>query len=184
MLRGASFALAGLLALGCTPAMEIDAPEVDVTEPDLQFLGVPAGVGSGASATGYFKFGTKQLGATFPDAGTVQNVERLQVTRVVLMAKTGIDDFSFLDHLTVDAANLGYATQSSPGQPVIRIVDYQGSPGVLTGPKLQIPVSPPVDMLPLWVHQWLYLTVTATGDPPSIDWSVDVEFSLSLKISQ
>ncbi len=184
MLRWSSFTLAGLLALGCTPSMEIDAPEVDVTQPDLQFFGIPAGVSSGGSVMGYFKFSAAKLGATTPDAGTLKNVKRLQVTRVVLLAKTGIEDFSFLDHLTVDAANLGYATQSSPGQPVIRIVDYQASPGVPTGPKLEMPLSPPVDMLPLWVHTWLYLTVTATGYPPSIDWSVDVEFSLSVKITE
>jgi hypothetical protein len=39
-------------------------------------------------------------------------------------------------------------------------------------------------MLPLWGRTSLYLTVTAKGDLPKFDWSMDVVFSLSLRMTQ
>jgi hypothetical protein len=39
-------------------------------------------------------------------------------------------------------------------------------------------------MLPLRGHTSLYVTVTATGDPPAFPWSVDVVFSLSLRLHE
>jgi hypothetical protein len=67
---------------------------------------------------------------------------------------------------------------------VVQILDYQADPDVLVGAVLDLPLDPPVDMLPLWGYPRLYLTFTATGAPPQVDWSIDVVFSLSLKITQ
>ena len=181
--RYALTALAGALAFGCAPSVEIDAPDIEITQPNLQFPAVPAGAGT--QAVGLIRLNTSRLGAASnPDAGSLKNLKRLQVTKVVLNANTGIEDFSFLDYLTVDAANLGFTTQSSPDRPVIQVVDYQAPSNVPIGAVLQLPLSPPVDMLPLWGHTWLYLTVTATGDLPKVAWSIDVVFSLSLKLTE
>ena len=178
-------ALATALVCGCAPSVEIDAPDIEITQPNLQFPAAPAGVGAGTSVTAAFRFTTNKLGATNnPDAGALKNIERLQITRVVLKANTGIADFSFLDRLTVVAANTSYTTESSPGRPAIQVVDYQAPSEVAIGPVLQLPLPAPVDMLPLWGHTSLYLTVTATGNLPNVDWSMDVVFSLSLKIKQ
>jgi len=178
----AALSLAGALALGCVPLVEIDAPDIEITQPNLPFPAAPASV---TSVAALFKFSTAKLGAAGkPDAGTLKNIKRLQITRVVFKADSGIEDFSFLDHLTVDAANLGYATQSSPGQPVIQIIDYQAPDQGTGGSALQLALSPPVDMLPLWGHTTVYVTVTATGALPTVAWSMDVGFSLSLKIDQ
>ena len=183
--RPALTALAGALAWGCVPSVEIDAPDIEITQPNLQFPAAPAGAGPGTAVTAPFKFTTNKLGATNnPDAGSLKNIERLQITLVVLKVNTGIEDFAFLDHLTVVAANTSYSTQSSPGRPVIQVVDYEAPYGVPIGPVLQLPLTPPVDMLPLWGRTSLYLTVTATGNLPKVDWSMDVVFSLSLKITQ
>jgi hypothetical protein len=183
--RHALIALAGALASGCTPSVEIDAPDIEITQPNLQFAAAPSSAGPGTSVTAPFKFTTNKLGATNnPDAGSLKNIERLQVTGVVLKVNTGIDDFSFLDHLTVVAANTAYTTESSPGLPVIKVIDYEAPYGVAIGPVLQLPLNPPVDMLPLWGRTWLYLTVTATGNLPKVAWSMDVVFSLSLKLTQ
>jgi hypothetical protein len=180
--RPALAALAAALALGCVPSVEIDAPDIEITQPNLSFPAAPAGAGQ--SVTALFSFSIAKLGAASkPDGGSLKNIKRMQITQVVLKADSGIEDFSFLDRLTVDAANLGYATQSGPGQPVIRIVDYQ-APDVASGAVLQLPLSPPVDMLPLWGHTSVYVTVTATGTLPTVAWSMDVVFSLSLDISQ
>jgi hypothetical protein len=183
-MRLAALVLAAVLVVGCAPSVEIDAPDIEITQPNLPFPAAPASAGPGTSVTAPFKFATNKLGSSKPDAGTLKNIERLQITRVVLKANSGIEDFSFLDHLTVLAANKSDTTQSSPEWPVIQIVDYQASPDVQVGAELQIPLDPPVDMLPLWGHTWLYLTITATGDPPKTNWSADVVFSLSLKIRQ
>ena len=67
---------------------------------------------------------------------------------------------------------------------MLQILDYQASPDVQTGAVLQLPLDTPVNMLPLWGHTLLYITVTATGDPPTFPWSVDVVFSLSLKLHE
>jgi len=178
-------ALVGALLLGCTPSVEIDAPDIEITQPNLQFPAAPARAGAGTSVQGQFRFTTNKLGAAnSPDAGSLKQIERLSITRVILKADTGIQDFGFLDHLTVVAANNYYATQSSPDWPVIQILDYQASPGVQTGAELQLPLDTPVNMLPLWGHTSLYVTVTASGDPPTFPWSVDVVFSLSLKLRE
>lgn len=178
-------ALVGALLLGCTPSVEIDAPDIEITQPNLQFPAAPARAGAGTSVQGQFRFTTNKLGAAnSPDAGSLKQIERLSITRVILKADTGIQDFGFLDHLTVVAANNYYATQSSPDWPVIQILDYQASPDVQTGAELQLPLDTPVNMLPLWGHTSLYVTVTATGDPPAFPWSVDVVFSLSLRLHE
>ena len=38
-------ALAGTLLLGCTPSVEIDAPDIEITQPNLQFHSALAGAG-------------------------------------------------------------------------------------------------------------------------------------------
>jgi hypothetical protein len=178
-------ALASALLLGCTSSVEIDAPDIEITQPNLQFPAAPAHAAAGTSVQGQFKFATNKLGAAnSPDAGSLKKLERLSITRVILKAHTGIQDFGFLDHLTVAAANNYYATESSPDWPVLQILDYQASPDVQTGAVLQLPLDTPVNMLPLWGHTSLYITVTATGDPPTFPWSVDVVFSLSLKLHE
>jgi len=177
--------LVGALLLGCTPSVVIDAPDIEITQPNLQFPAAPARAGAGTSVQGQFKVVTNKLGsANSSDAGSLKQIERLLLTRVALEANAGIQDFGFLDHLTVVASNNYDSTESSPGWPVIQIVDYQANPGVQTGAVLQMPLATPVNMLPLWGHTWLYLTVTATGDPPTFPWSVDVVFSLSLRLRE
>ena len=146
-------ALAGTLLLGCTPSVEIDAPDIEITQPNLQFPAAPAHAAASTSVQGQFRFTTNKLGAANnPDAGSLKKIERLSITRVILKAHTGIQDFGFLDHLIVVAANNYYATQSSPDWPVIQILDYQASPGVQTGAELQLPLDTPVNMLPLFAR--------------------------------
>jgi len=183
----AKFILASALAAGpsCAPTVTIDAPDIEVTQTDLAFPAVPAGAPQGQSVSGIFQIATAKLGAANnPDAGTLKNIKRLQLTRIVLKAKTGITDFAFLDELSVKAANWDPTKAANAGQRVIQIVDYKLPDGEVFGSVLPIPISPPVDMLPLWGRTWLYLTVVASGVLPSVDWSVDVVFSLSLRLTE
>jgi hypothetical protein len=177
-----AFALTGVLALGCTPTITIDAPDIEVTQPELQFPPAPANVTPGTTVSAVYMLSTAKLGAaSSPDAGTLKNIQRLLITRVTLRANTGIPDFSFLDRLTVVATNP--ASVVLPNPPVIPIVDYVAS-DLAVGAVLPLPVEPPVDMLPLWGRPWLRLTITAAGALPKVAWSADVVFSLSLKMTQ
>jgi len=178
----ATFALIGVLVLDCTPKVTIDAPDIEVTQPGLQFPATPANVPPGTTVTAFYNLSTNKLGAASnPDSGTLKNIQRLLVTRVLLRAETGITDFSFLDSLTVVASNPVSAIQPNP--PVVPIIDYQAT-DVGVGAELQMPVDPPVDMLPLWGHTWLRLTITAAGALPLVPWSADVVFSLSLRMTE
>jgi hypothetical protein len=179
----AGFILACALALapGCTPLVTIEAPDIEVTQSDLRFAAAPRGT----SIIGTFVLNTSKLGASSkPDAATLKMIDRLELTRVVLNAKAGITDFAFLDHLTVQAANWTDAASQNPPKPVIEIIDHRPHDGDLIGATLPFPLSPPIDMLPVWKRSILYITVTATGDMPKVDWSMDVIFSLSIKLTQ
>jgi hypothetical protein len=181
----AVFALAGLLTFGCTPWVEVDAPDIEVTQPKLFFLGVPAGTPSVTTAQGSFILRSSRLGAAgSPDAGAFKRIQRLDLIRLAFKASTGIADFSFLTHLSVEATNPTY--DSTPpacrDRPVVQILNYDVPPD--PGAVLQIPMVNPVDLLPLWGCPSLYVTVEASGQPPVVDWTMDVVFSLSLKISQ
>ncbi len=176
--------LVAVLALGssCTPTVTINAADLEITQTDVQFAGVPLGLLASQSATGTFRIDTSRLGAGSPDAGSLKGIERLQLTRIVLQAKTGITDFVFVKRLSLVASNSASATQAAAGQAAVTIVDYQASTGGAIGPVLQLPISPPVDMLPLWESTALYVTVTVTGDLPPVNWSMDIVLTLSVKL--
>jgi hypothetical protein len=171
--------------------VEIDAPDIEVTQPNLPFPAFPAGVPAGTPLPPVtFAISTAKLGAANnPDAGSLKKIQRLQITRVVFKADPGIDeahpgidDFSFLRQLTVKASSMWAGAQLSSDPHAITIVDYQAPEDGKIGAVLQLPVSPPADLLPLWGHTWLYLAITVSGDLPRFPWSMDVVFSLSLKL--
>lgn len=73
--------------------MEIDAPDIEITQPNLSFPAAPASAGTSIAAL--FKFSTAKLGAASnPDAGALKHIERLQITQASLKADSGIEDFS------------------------------------------------------------------------------------------
>jgi hypothetical protein len=180
----AAFALTGLLVFGCTPSVTVDAPDIEVTQPNLSFPAAPVGAPPNTTVTGQFMLSSNKLGAAGgPDAGAFKNIERLDLIRLAFAADTGIQDFSFLTHLTVTATNPdSLRIVACRNRPVVPILDYDVPPG--TGAVLAIPMSPPVDLRSLWACPSLSVTVQATGDPPQFDWSLDVVFSLSVRISQ
>jgi hypothetical protein len=186
----AAFALAGPLVLGCAPSVTIDAPDIEVTQPNLSFPAPP--VGAQGTVEDTFLLSSNKLGAAGgPDAGASKRIQRLDLIRLAFTADTGIQDFTFLTHLTVTA-------KYPPGGRVVAchdlaevtILDYDVPPG--TGAVLAIPMSPPVDLRSLWACPSLSVTVQATGTAPVVatgtplqdNWSMDVVFSLSVRISQ
>jgi hypothetical protein len=179
----AAFALAGPLVLGCTPSVTVDAPDIEVTQPNLFFPAVPAGAPPDIPPASFSVSSNKLGAAGGPDAGAFKKIERLDLIRLAFRADTGIQDFTFLTHLTVTATNLdSVRIVECRNRPVVTILDYDVPPG--TGAVLPIPMSPPVDLRSLWACPSLYVTVQAAGTPPDVDWSMDVVFSLSVRISQ
>lgn len=177
--------------LGCKPSLTVDAPQIDITEKNLAFPGVVSTVAGPQSATSSFKVVTSKLGAAAnPDSSAIDRIERMEITRVLVNANRGITDFSFVDSLQVRAANYDPTRQSNSTRPVVTILDcnpqstndcpllYEN-----IGTKLDFPLNPPVDLMPLWANTNLYIIITATGTVPKIDWSVDVTFSLSVRWS-
>ena len=181
---GVASVLAALAcAWGCSPTVTINATDIEITQTDLQLSGVPLAASTVGSATGTFPIDTSRLGAAgSPDGGLPKGIERLQLTRIVLAAKTGISDFAFVKRLSLVASSSASATQAGAGQAAVTIIDYQAPAGGATGRVLQPPISPPIDMLPLWGSPVLYVTVTATGNLPPVNWSMDVVFTLSVKL--
>ena len=179
----AAFALAGPLVLCCTPSVTVDAPDIEVTQPNLFFPAVPAGAPPDIPPASFSVSSNKLGAAGGPDAGAFKKIERLDLIRLAFRANTGIEDFTFLTHLTVTATNPdSLRIVACRDRPVVPILDYDVPPG--TGTELKIPMSPPVDLRSLWACPSLSVTVQATGDPPQFDWSLDVVFSLSVRISQ
>jgi hypothetical protein len=178
----AAFALAGPLVLGCAPSVTVDAPDIEVTQPNLFFPAVQVGAQGTVQRT--FSLSSNKLGAAGgPDAGASKRIQRLDLIRLALLAKTGIQDFTFLTNLTVTATNPdSLRIVACRNRPVVPILDYDVPAG--TGAVLAIPMSPPVDLRSLWECPSLSVTVAATGTPPDVDWTMDVVFSLSVRISQ
>jgi hypothetical protein len=186
----AAFALAGPLVFGCAPSVTVDAPDIEVTQPNLFFPAAPVDAQGTMEAT--FLLSSNKLGAAGgPDAGAYKKIERLDLIRLAFAADTGIQDFSFLTHLTVTATNPdSLRIVACRNRPVVPILDYDVPPG--TGAVLPIPLSPPVDLRSLWACPSLSVTVVATGTAPVVAtgipsqdrWSLDVVFSLSVRISQ
>ncbi|HEX7599529.1 MAG TPA: hypothetical protein VF518_15030 [Polyangia bacterium] len=187
-MKPAGLALAALMALGagCTAKVTIDAPDIEVTQTDLKFAAAPVGTPGGQSVKAVFQLNTSKLGASNrADAATLKIIERLDLIGVTFKAKSGIPDFAFLDRLSLTAANYANAADLEPPKPVVEILTYLPQVGDLIGATLDPPLaSSPIDLLPLWRRNVLYLTVTATGALPTADWSMDLVFSLSIKLNQ
>ena len=179
----------GLLG-GCRPALTVDAPEINVTQRNVVFPGVVTTTSGPQTVNASFEVTTTKLGAAAnPDSSALDRIERMEITRIVLQARSGITDFGFLDHLKVSATNWDPNKKSSAGKPVLAImecpVDDRDCPLLYEQvvPTLSFPLEPPVDLTPLWVRTFLYLIITAEGILPNVDWSIDVTFSLSVRWS-
>jgi hypothetical protein len=176
--------------VGCTPSLTVDAPEINITEKSLAFPGVVSTIPGSQSATSSFKVVTSKLGAAAnPDSSAIDRMQRLEITRVLVQAKMGITDFSFLDHLEVSAANYDASHGISSTKPLVTILECPSAgkdcPLLYEniGTTLDFPLDPPVDLLPLWANTNLYIIIKASGTVPKVDWSVDVTFSLSVRWS-
>lgn len=170
----AAVCLFGLTAgTGCSASA--DLPEVVVTRSDIEFFGV--GDIPGISDVPQSATTTFDHPSDF-ELPSDLNPE-LHPVSASLTANDSIDDLSFLEEFSVTLAS------RAPGAPdPIRVAGYRrdGSAGDV-GRSLNLAIEPNLDVLAYWETQEAYYEVTLGGILPADDWSIDVTFEFSGRLS-
>jgi hypothetical protein len=165
-----AFALAALAAGGCMLQVEADVPEVEITQHDVVFEGVPpAPVGSGDVALSK-SFSQQHQRLELP-AGLTTEVKAMGVT---LTAQSGIENFDFLKNMRV--------TMSDGVHEPVELVDYQQVDGAPSTNVLTIESANPVNTLDQWKTDSATFTLEIAGGLPSNDWSLDVAVRFAGKL--
>lgn len=168
MLFGA-VALLSLALGGCMVQVEADVPEVDITQHDVKFEGVPAAANLGdVSMTKTFSQQHQRL--ELP-SGLTTEVKAMGVT---LTAKSGIDNFDFLKNMRV--------TMSDGVHDPVELVAYQRVDGAPSTNVLTVESANPVNTLDEWKTDSATFTVEVAGGLPPGDWSMDVAVRFAGKI--
>jgi hypothetical protein len=163
-------ALATLSAGGCSMQVEADVPEVEITQHDVVFEGVPAPVSNGGDVSLTKSFSQQHQRLELP-AGLTTEVKAMGVT---LTAKSGIDNFDFLKNMRV--------TMSDGVHEPAELVDYQRVDGAPSTNVLTVESANPVNTLDLWKTDAATFTVDVAGALPAGDWSLDVSVRFAGKV--
>jgi hypothetical protein len=169
LLPFAALALVSLTAGGCMLQVEADVPDVEITQHDLVFTGVPA-AGSLGDVSLSKSFSQQHQRLDLP-SGLTTEVKALSVT---LTAKTGITTFDFLQNLRL--------TMSDGVHDPVELINYERDPSAPSTTVLTMPSANPVNTLDEWKTNSATFTVTVAGQLPSQDWTVDLSVDFSGKI--
>lgn len=167
--------LAAAVSLGsgaCTLSAEADVPDVEVTQHDIAFAGIPQASLLGPVSTG-MSFTQERPKLDLPSAldSTVQAV------KIELRAKSGIKNFDFLRALRITMAPKGY--EADP----IELIYYDKADGAVVGNTLTIASRNPVNILDQWKAESAIFSLQVAGMLPEEDWSIDMVMHFSGKIS-
>lgn len=166
--------LFSLMALtsGCALSIEAEVPEVEVTQKNVTFEGVPGGGALGELAMTR-SFSQKHKALEFPQ-GLDSEVRALDVT---IKAKNGISDFKFLTFL-----RLSMSDEKNPGSSA-ELINYQQNPAAPASATLTMISKNPVNTLEHWKSEAAVFTMEIAGSLPETDWSIDiaVRFAGSIK---
>jgi hypothetical protein len=166
-----AFALASLAAGGCMLQVEADVPEVEITQHDVVFEGVPATTTADIGDVSLTKSFSQQHQRLDLPTGLTTEVKAMGVT---LTAKSGIDNFDFLKNMRV--------TMSDGEHDPVELIDYQRVDGAPSTNVLTIESANPVNTLDEWKTSSATFTVEVAGALPSGDWSLDVAVRFAGKI--
>jgi hypothetical protein len=168
--HGFGFALAALLAgmSGACMSVEAEAPEIEITQADVRFTGVPFGNDLGSQKK---SFTGSHPALDLPSELTAE-VRAVQVT---LKAKSGITDFSFLSRLRVTMQD--DAKKKEP----VDLLHYERDPAATAGAVLSIPAQNPNNLIDQWKSDAAVFGLELEGTLPEQDWTVDVTLSFSGK---
>ena len=163
-------AILSLVSGGCMLQVEADVPDVEITQHDLLFSGVPD-VGNLGDVSLTKSFSQQHQRLDLP-SGLTTEVNALGVT---LTAKTGIVNFDFMQNLRL--------TMSDGVHDPMELINYQRDPKAPSTTVLTMPSANPVNTLDEWKTDSATFTVTVAGQLPAQDWTVDLAVDFSGKIT-
>jgi hypothetical protein len=158
-----------LLGTGCV-SVEAEIPEVEITQKDLGFDGVPISALIGDVSVSH-KFSQKHKKLDLP-SGLDSEIKALGVS---IIARKGLKDFGFLHNLRL--------TMSDDVHPPVTLIDYQQAPGAAPTDVLTMKSANPVNTFEQWKTESATFTIDVAGTLPEQAWTVDmsVRFGGSFK---
>lgn len=156
----------------CMISVEAEMPDVEVTQHDLSFTGVPqAGLLGDVSTE--MSFTQKR-----PDLHLPKGLESsVQAVKVNLVAKSGVQNFDFLRALRITMAPQDGSTEA------VELINYEKDPGAVVGSTLSIPSINPVNILDQWKADSAVFTVQIGGTLPEQTWTIDMHVHFAGKVS-
>lgn len=156
---------------GCMVSVEAEVPDVEVTQHDVEFPGIPGASQLGDLSTG-MSFTQERPALDLP----AQIDSSVQAVKIELTAKTGITNFEFLKALRITMVPKG-------GTAPIELINYEKAPGAVVGPVLTIAAKNPVNILEQWKADSATFTVDVAGTLPETKWSLDMSVHFAGKAS-
>jgi hypothetical protein len=165
----ALFSTLAVTSAGCLVSVEVDAPEIEVTQHDVLFDGVPrpATAGDVALVRSYSQAHDK---LDLPDDINPE----VRALGVSLTAKRGIQDFMFIHNLRV--------TMSDETHAPVELIAYQQQPGAVPASVLNVDCANPVNTLEAWRTDAATFTIEVAGDLPEQEWAADIAVRFAGKI--
>jgi hypothetical protein len=163
-------ALSSLSMSACMVEVQATVPEVEVTQHDLTFEGVPLAADLGDLSLSK-SFSQKHQRLDLP-SGLDTEVKALGVT---LTAKSGIENFDFIKALQV--------TMSDDVHEPITLIDYARVDGAPSTNVLTLQSANPVNTLDQWKTDSATFTIAVAGALPAQDWKVDLAVRFAGKVT-
>jgi hypothetical protein len=175
-----------LALLGCSPIVDADFPDVQVTRSDIPVPGAPSS--SPTSVAFSFSVSSGQLGAN-TDPGAQSRIRSMDLRQLWLTAKSGIADLSFISRLRAVAFVPLSKTTSTETTRLVEIADYERREEGFVGATFQVPLPEPVDLLPLVRPSKpepakIVVSVSLGGELPTVSWTTDVSMVVSMQVHQ
>lgn len=172
--RWSALGCLALLAAGVGCSAEAEIPEVVVTRTDVAFEGVPL-------IPGYTDV-SQTLTTTFEhpsdfDLPSELNPE-LRPISASITGRGNMSDLSFLESM-----KLSILSHADDGPPPAVVASYVRQRATGVGRVIKLDTDVDSDILSYWDTEEAYYEVELTGIMPPQDWSIDVSFALSGRIS-
>jgi hypothetical protein len=171
---------------GCSPIVDGTFSDIEVSRLDIAVPGAPT---SAATTVGFqFTFASGQLGAN-TNLEAQSRIRSAELRRLLLKAKTGISDLSFIRTLHAVAFVPASKTTTTQTSRQVEIADYQQRGTPSPSPIFEVPLPEPVDILPLLRPRKtepakVVVSVNLGGELPMVSWTTDVSMELSLEIHE
>jgi hypothetical protein len=185
MLARRFLAALALSLAACSPIVEAQFSDIEVTRPDISIP--PAPTAASSSVTFSFSIDSSKLGASSKPE-VQQGIVSVKLHRLALTAKTGIADLSFVETLHALACVPTSKTSTLSARQV-EIADYTRVARTPVSPTFEVPIPEPVDLLSLLrptatEPRLILVIVNLGGELPTTEWQADISMSLAIEIRQ